>query len=215
LFQALSLQPMPTPVLLVSFFQRLWTWLSELDTWLFLKINTVWTSPFFDSVLPWWREANTWAPLYLFLVIFGLLNFKKTVLPWILFAVVTVTITDQLSSTLIKNWVARPRPCRDEFLAGQVRLLLSNCSGTYSFTSSHAANHFGFAMFIVLTLRPVLKKWGWLFFAWAASVAYAQVYVGIHYPLDVICGGMLGCAAGYLTGSFFNKKIGPINLNHL
>jgi membrane-associated phospholipid phosphatase len=201
---------MPMTVLLLSFFQRILAWIGECDQWLFLSINTEWTNSFFDSIFPWWREANTWVPLYLFFIVFSILNFKQKAFPWILFIIVTLTITDQLSSTFIKNWVERMRPCRDEDLMGQVRLILNNCSGGYSFPSSHATNHFGFAMFIFITLRPILKKWGWLFFVWAATICYGQVYVGVHYPVDVLCGAILGCMIGYLTARFYNKKIGPI-----
>ena len=149
---------MTTTLLSFSFFQKIWAWLDHWDTWLFLKINTVWTYPFLDSVYPWWREANTWIPFYLFLLIFGIMNFQKKVIPWLLFVAITLTLSDQISSNLIKNWVARPRPCRDDFLMGKVRLLLDNCSGTFSFTSSHAANHFAFAMFLFITLQPFFKK---------------------------------------------------------
>lgn len=202
---------MPTPVLLMSFFQKLWFTIQEWDVWLFLKINTQWTNSFLDSVFPWWREANAWVPLYLFLVVFALMNFKQKALPWILFIIVTLTITDQVSSTLIKNWVARLRPCRDESFMSHVRLMISNCSGGYSFPSSHATNHFGFAMFLFITLQPVVqKKWRWLFFVWAATISYGQVYVGVHYPVDVICGTVLGCTIGYLTGWVYNNKVGPV-----
>jgi undecaprenyl-diphosphatase len=203
---------MPTPLLLLSFFQKLWSSISQWDTWLFLQINTKWINPFFDSVFPWWREANTWVPLYLFLIVFALLNFKKKAFPWILFAIITIILTDQLNSTFIKNWIQRPRPCRDDVLAGQVRLILNNCPGGYSFPSSHAVNHFGFAMFLFLTLRPLMKKWSYVFFVWAATICYGQVYVGVHYPIDVFCGAVLGCLLGYLTGIFYNRKIGPLPL---
>jgi membrane-associated phospholipid phosphatase len=199
-------------VLAASFSDRLWSWLSQVDTWLFLQINTVWTSSFLDGVYPWWREANAWVPLYLFLVVFGVMNFGKKVWPWLLFAVITLTFTDQISSNLIKNLVTRTRPCNETLLAGQMRLLLNHCSGGYSFTSSHATNHFGFAMFIVITMRHVLGRWRWLFLAWAATISYGQVYVGVHYPLDVLCGSLLGCMIGYCTGSFFTKKFGFIHI---
>ena len=199
-------------LLSLTFFQKYWAWLCHWDTWLFLKINTEWTNPFLDSISPWWREANAWVPLYLFLIIFGIINFKKKVWYWLLFTAITLTLSDQLSSNLIKNLVERPRPCRDEFLADKVRLLLNNCSGGYSFTSSHATNHFAFAVFIFITLQPFFKKWTYLFFVWAATICYGQVYVGVHYPLDVVCGAILGCGIGYLTGTFFTKKIGPLSL---
>lgn len=182
------------------------------DTRLFLRINTVWTNSFLDSVYPWWREANTWVPLYLFLIIFGIMNFKKQVLSWLFFVAITLTLSDQISSSVIKNWVARPRPCRDEFLMGQVRLLLPNCGSGYSFTSSHASNHFAFAVFMFITMQPFFKKWNYLFFIWAATISYGQVYVGVHYPLDVLCGAILGCGIGYFTGFLFTKKIGSLYL---
>jgi len=197
-----------TPILLTGFFENIWEWLRYADTQLFLKINTEWTNPLLDSIYPWYREANAWVPLYLFLIVFAIMNFKEKALPWILFAVLTATLTDQLSSSFIKNLVERPRPCREELLMGQVRLILNNCSGGYSFPSSHATNHFGFAMFLFLTLRPIMKKWGYVFFIWAATIAYGQVYVGVHYPLDVLAGTLLGCLIGYFTGTYFNKRIG-------
>lgn len=205
--------PMQSSILLMSFFQKIWALLEQWDTYLFLKINTVWTNSFLDSVFPWWREANAWVPLYLFLLVFVLMNFKKKALLWLLFVVITLVLTDQISSNLIKNWVARSRPCRDPFLMEHVRLILNNCSGGYSFPSSHATNHFGFAMFTFITLKPILKKWGWLFFVWAATICYGQVYVGVHFPVDVLCGSVLGCAIGYLTATVYTKKNGPLTFD--
>jgi membrane-associated phospholipid phosphatase len=199
---------MSATVLLTSFIENIWEWLRYADTQLFLKINTEWTNPLLDSIYPWYREANAWVPLYLFLIVFAIMNFKEKALPWILFAVLTATVTDQLSSSIIKNLIERPRPCREELLLGQVRLILNNCSGGYSFPSSHATNHFGFAMFLFLTLWPIMKKWGYVFFIWAATIAYGQVYVGVHYPLDILGGTLLGCLIGYFTGTYFNKRIG-------
>lgn len=195
-------------LLLMNSLEKIAVWLHQWDTYLFLKINTVWTLPFLDGVYPWLREANAWVPLYLFMLLFVILNFKKKAIAWILFVVITLTLTDQISSNLVKNWFARPRPCSDPLLMSQVRLLLDHCSGGYSFTSSHATNHFGFAIFVFITSKPVLKKWGWLFFLWAATISYGQVYVGVHYPLDIVCGALLGSGIGYLTAGFFTKKYG-------
>ena len=202
-------------LLSISFFQECLQWLEQWDTYLFLKINTVLTNPVLDSIYPWWRDANAWIPLYLFLLVFVLLNFKKKALPWILFAVLTLVLTDQLNSTYIKSWVGRLRPCSDPNFMGHVRLLLNNCSGGFSFPSSHAVNHFGFAMFVFLTLRPIFKKWGYLLFLWAGSIVYGQVYVGVHYPVDVVCGSLLGCLLGYIMATIFNKKIGVLNTDTL
>jgi undecaprenyl-diphosphatase len=87
----------------------------------------------------------------------------------------------------------------------KVRLLLDHCSGGFSFTSSHAANHFGLAMFLFISLNPLFKKYTWLFFVWAAMIAYAQVYVGVHYPVDVLAGAIIGLLVGKLNGNIFKK----------
>ena len=87
---------------------------------------------------------------YLFLIVFVFVNFGKNGWVWLLFAFITVLLTDQLSSSIVKNWVMRPRPCNDPVFSSQVRLLLDHCSGGYSFTSSHATNHFGVATFSTL-----------------------------------------------------------------
>jgi len=82
------------------------------------------------------------------------------------------------------------------------------CPGSGSFTSSHATNHFGLATFIFFTMRTYFKNWAYLFFVWAAIISYGQVYVGIHYPLDVIGGAVLGWGIGLLTSFIFNNRIG-------
>jgi undecaprenyl-diphosphatase len=181
------------------------------DKWLFIYINTWWTNSFFDSILPLCREASIWLPVYLFLMVFALLNFGAKAWPWILLILVTFTLTDQISSSVIKPMVGRLRPCRDPDFSQYVRLLINHCTGAGSFTSSHATNHFGAAVFISVTLKEYFKNWRYLFFIWAALVSYSQVYVGIHYPSDVIGGAILGSLIGYATGSFFNRNIGLSN----
>jgi undecaprenyl-diphosphatase len=192
-------------IMAISFWQKLWLLIDSWDTVLFLEINTQWTSSFLDNIFPWWRDANTWIPLYLFIMFFLFLNFKNKAWVWILFALITVVITDQTSSHLIKTFIQRPRPCADDYLQFHVRLLLDHCSGGFSFASSHATNHFGFAVFVFITLKDVLKNWKWLFIFWAATISYAQVYVGVHYPLDVLCGGIMGALIGWLTATIYSK----------
>ncbi len=180
----------------------------DLDRDLFLKINNSWTNSFLDGVFPWWRDATTWMPLYLFLLLFIFLNFGWKAWPWLLALIITVSLTDQLSSNLLKNWVNRPRPCNDELLRMHVNLLINRCPSSGSFPSSHAVNHFGVAVFFYMTLHKYLGKWSLLFFAWAATISYGQVYVGVHYPLDIIGGAIIGSIIGYLTASVFLRWIG-------
>lgn len=199
--------------LLQSFFQRLLQTILEWDRWLFLKINTILTHPLLDTIFPLWRDSELWVPFYLFLIVLAIVNFGKKAWSWILFAIINVALTDQASSSLIKNWFARIRPCNEELLVGKMRLLLEHCSGGFSFTSSHATNHFGFAMFVFLTTRHLFGKWGKWLFVWAATISYGQVYVGVHYPVDILFGALLGSGIGALTAGYYNRKIGPITLS--
>ena len=189
---------------LATFLQKLKQW----DQWLFLQINGHWNSPFFDLLMPLLRNPVYWAPLYLFLLVFVILNFKTKGLWWIVLFLVTVALTDMTGTYVFKHNFQRLRPCNDPDFLFHVRLLLKNCNPGYSFTSNHAANHFGIATFFFISFRHTLKKWAWIGFLWAASIAYAQVYVGIHYPLDVVGGSITGVAWGFLTGSMFNKRFG-------
>ncbi len=185
--------------------------LKELDTWLFLKINTRLTNSVLDSIYPWWRESITWVPLYIFLATLVAINFGKKLWPWLLFAVFTITLADQVSSTFIKHYFERLRPCNDSVLQFKMRLLLQACGSGYSFTSSHATNHFAMAMFFSQTIKSIIGKYHKWLFVWAASVAYGQIYVGVHYPFDVLCGAIFGCLIGYTVALFYNKKIGPLS----
>ena len=204
---------MTDQIFLQSFFQNILDRILDLDTWLFLNINTVFTNPVLDNIFPLWRDSELWVPLYLFLIIFALMNFGKKGWVWILFAIINVTLTDQTSSSLIKKWVERIRPCNEEALVGKMRLLLEHCSGGFSFTSSHATNHFGFAMFVFLTTRHFMGKWSRWLFVWAATISYGQVYVGVHYPIDILMGALLGMGIGALTAKYFNTKIGLISID--
>src|SRR5690348_18247204 len=110
-----------------TFWSRTWQIINQWDQWLFLKINNEWANKFLDNVYPWYRDSNTWIPLYLFLFLFAVLNFGWRIWPWILFFIITITLTDQISSTFIKSWINRTRPCHDEALVDHLRLLLNYC----------------------------------------------------------------------------------------
>ncbi len=184
------------------------TGILEWDRSLFIKLNSEWTNPFFDAVLPWLRNASTWAPLYLFLFFFVVMNFKSKAVWWILLFVVTIALTDMTGTYVFKHTIERFRPCRDPEMIPYVRLLLKQCGGGYSFVSNHAANHFGMATFFYISFRKIIPRWAWIGFILAALVCYAQVYVGLHYPLDVLGGAVLGLLLGGLTGLIFNKRFG-------
>jgi len=192
---------------------NIWQALQQFDRWLFEKINGHWTNTFLDYFFIFLRQSNFWMPLYLFLFVFVAVNFKRNWWWWIILFVCTVAITDMVGTHVFKNVFKRLRPCRDPVFAPFVHLVLKECSGSYSFISNHAANHFGLATFMYFTLRPYVRKWLWLAWAWAITIGYAQIYVGIHYPLDVICGAFVGILFGLSTAMFFNKKFGFANFD--
>ncbi len=191
-------------LLVINFWQKLVEW----DQSLFEKINGDWANSFFDTVMPFLRNSINWAPLYLFLLVFVLMNFKVKGIWWAVLFLSTVALADMTGTYVFKHGFDRLRPCNDPNFADHVRLLLKHCAGGSSFTSNHAANHFGMAAFFFVTFRHLFKKWAWFGLFWAAAIAYAQVYVGVHYPLDVFCGALLGLAFGITTGTFFNKRFG-------
>ncbi len=180
-----------------------WHIIDQWDKSFFLFLNTQLHIRFLDWLMPWWRTPSTWIPLYIFLFVFSIIKFKTRTIPWFIFIAITLTISDQLSSTVIKWWIHRPRPCQDPIIMAKERLLLSYCPGNPSFTSSHAANHYAAATFFVYTLKSYIKKWRYLFWFWAFTISYAQVYVGVHYPIDVVAGGILGFLIGWTISSIY------------
>ena len=186
--------------------------IAVLEKKLFLLINQKWTNPFLDIVFPWMRDAENWYPFYLILLIFVIIKFKKKSWLWLLIVAITIFITDQLSSTIIKPIFQRIRPCNDPNFKYYVRVLLQSPPGwdSWSFPSSHATNHLGIACFAFISLYRFLKNWSYLFIIWGLLIGYAQIYVGLHYPLDFLVGSLLGAFIGVVAGKAFEyylKKI--------
>ena len=154
------------------------------------------------------RNQATWYPLYLFLFLFVMINYKKTGWIWLIFGVATVIVCNLISSSLIKEYVWRLRPCNNPELSSWINILVGYRPQSSGFTSSHAANHFGMATFLYITFQNRFGKWPLVFFLWASLIAYAQVYVGVHYPADVVAGGLIGMIVGYLSGRSFNRNYG-------
>ncbi len=167
--------------------------LYSLDRGLFLLLNRGAANPVFDVVMPFITEANHWklplALAWLALMIFG---GKKGRIAGLM-AVIILTLSDQLSSSVLKPLLARIRPC---FAVEGARLLITQ-SGSFSFPSSHASNNAALA-FLFSVKYPRYK---WIFITIAALVAYSRIYVGVHYPSDVAGGILLGvlCALAILA----------------
>ena len=167
-------------------------------------LNTQWHNSFFDFVVPFLRNPWFWSPLYLFLSLFIPGKFGRKGWVWCAVFLVSFILSDQVSATILKPYFHRLRPCNNPYLATIIHLIVP-CGGAYGFPSSHAANHFSLGIFSAITLGRV-AKWVWpVAIVWALLVSFAQVYVGVHYPLDVTCGALLGSLIGCCTGRLFNR----------
>ena len=179
--------------------------LIDFDKLLFRAINTGMGNDLFDAVLPWLREGKLWAPLYLFLASFLWVNYRRRGLIVGIGLILSVGLTDFTSGTLIKKNVQRVRPCNDPSMEMQI-IERVPCGSGYSFTSNHAANHFAIAAFLIAVFGRIDRRIRYAAVLWAGSIAFSQVYVGVHYPLDVLFGALLGSLTGGLAGRWFSRR---------
>ena len=129
----------------------------------------------------------------------------------LLFIILVITLADQTSVHLFKNVFQRLRPCHEPALEGLVHLVNNKCGGQFGFISSHAANTFGLAL---LTLLWIKKGWFTaLMITWALLVAYSRVYLGVHYPADVLMGGVWGAGCGWMVFLLFRWSLSMLPLN--
>jgi undecaprenyl-diphosphatase len=189
--------------------------LFEIDKQVFHYINTVLHANWLDEFMLLMRDQNTWIPLYVF-ILYRVYKINPAItIPFLILSALTFALTDFTSASIIKPMVARLRPCYDADISGSMYQLVG-CGGRYSFPSSHATNHFGLACVwfnMIYFIRRVKWQWVW---AWAAIICYAQIYVGKHFPLDIIAGAILGSTIGYLVSRIFiywhNKTNGTFTL---
>lgn len=168
--------------------------LQHLDQQLFLFLNSH-NSPFFDTLMYAISGKVIWAPLYLAILIYLGVTYRKKFLVILLFIILAVTLADQISVHLFKNVFHRLRPCHEPSLEGMVHLVRGECGGLYGFVSSHASNSFNIAL---LSLMLINRRWYTIsILVWATVIGYSRVYLGVHYPGDVICGAMLGALVGW------------------
>ena len=176
--------------------------LKEIDTQWFLWINSHHT-----TALDWtmWTLSQHWSWAVVIVLAFVLLTLRQEPRRWWLVAVGVVLcflLADQ-GSGLIKDTVCRLRPCH---ALEEVRMFRTHCGGQYGFVSSHAANAFAVALFLVLRYwKRVKRQWPLLLLiVWALATSYSRAYLGKHYPGDLVCGALLGIAIGVLTWLLFN-----------
>ena len=158
--------------------------LQSLDVTLFHLINRGSQNFFFDWFIPFMTDLKNFAYVLAALGVWILVKKKKEGLVFLIFLGITLAITDPFSSRLLKEWISRIRPCQ---VLQNVRLL-TDCNTSYSFPSSHAVNIFAAAFFLSQLFRRLTP----FIYGIAAVVAYSRVYIGVHYPLDVIGGAAIG-----------------------
>lgn len=151
-------------------------------------------SPFFDGMMALVTHKLTWIPLYVYILyfIYKKARFGKN----LAFLVVLVGLADRLTSGWMKPYFARLRPCHRSEWADWIQVV-GNCGGQFGFASSHAANVFALAVGFALLFPKEKRKIAFLF-VWASLVSYSRVYVGVHFPLDILVGGGVGALLAYL-----------------
>ncbi len=175
----------------------------QLDYQLFEWIHLQLQHPVLDVLMLFIRNPYVWFPLYFFVLMFLIINYGKRAIVPIVVLSCCIGSADAISSHLIKKNVKRLRPCKQPELKEKIRPILG-CGSAYSFTSSHAANHFCMATIFGLLL-PLGWRWKTGLYFWAASICFAQVYVAAHFPSDVIAGAFLGMAIGWFFYGIYKR----------
>jgi undecaprenyl-diphosphatase len=176
--------------------------LNHLDTQLFLYLHHL-HAGWLDGPMVFATNRDTWFPAYALLVGWLVWQYRQQSVGLIITLLVAVILSDQTASAVLKPLVHRLRPCHEPALAGQIRALVG-CGGQYGFVSSHAGNAFALATGLWLLLG---QRWRWLrwSFVWAAWLAYSRLYVGVHYPLDILAGAGIGTSWAFVCVGLYRR----------
>jgi undecaprenyl-diphosphatase len=170
--------------------------LLQLDRDVFLALNGF-HSAWLDPIMYVLTARAVWIPLYAFLLYLVVKDYWKQSWVVVIGIVLTILLADQVTTSIMKPYFERLRPSHDPSLENLVHIVNEYRGSRFGFASSHAANTFGLATLFFL-LMGKKRRWISLLFAWAAVVTYSRIYLGVHYPGDLIVGALVGALAALL-----------------
>lgn len=178
--------------------------LVQLDIDLFVYLNGLGTESW-DAFWMFYTTKFNWIPFYgLLLYLFYKRLTIKMFLITILVIVLMITFTDQITNLFKRVLVMRSRPCYNPDIENIIRLVKNSCGGKHGYFSGHASNSMAVAIFTSLMLRSKYKYLPYILVVWAMAMGYSRIYVGVHYPLDVLSGMLFGAISGFLFYKLFS-----------
>lgn len=186
--------------------------INSFDSSLYHLINQKWTNDTLDFIMLNASDKFFWIPFYAIVVWMMFRTFGKKLWLILLFLGLSLVASDRITSGLMKPYFKRLRPCHEQVLTPRI-IEGVHCSDTGSMASSHAANHFAIAIFMILLYGTTRKTNVLFWISWALLVCYSRVYLGVHYPTDVIVGALVGSLAAYLMFKLYSFTLSKLKSN--